>query len=62
MPIIKDEDGRPIFVSEDSEEFKLHEFHQQRNIQIEINSHNHKLKIMKTNLDEINNVTFRRKT
>ena len=48
MPIIKDEDGQPIFVSENSEEFKMHEFHQQRNIQIEINSHNHKLKIMKT--------------
>jgi hypothetical protein len=39
MPIIKDEDGAPIFVSEDSEEFKLHQFHQERNIQIEINSH-----------------------
>jgi len=39
MPIIKDEDGVPIFVSEDSEEFKLHQFHQERNIQIEINSH-----------------------
>lgn len=39
MPIIKDEDGAPIFVNEDSEEFKLHQFHQERNIQIEINSH-----------------------
>ena len=39
MPIIKDEDGQPIFVSENSEEFKMHEFHQQRNIQIEIKKH-----------------------
>jgi hypothetical protein len=46
MPIIKDEDGAPIFVSEDSEEFKLHMFHVERNNQIGIT--NKKIKVMKT--------------
>mgnify|MGYP006285923465 CR=1 FL=1 len=54
MPIIKDEDGAPIFVSEDSEEFKLHMFHVERNNQIEINSHKKSNKMKNSKITSCN--------
>jgi len=49
MPWIKDEDGQPILVSEDSKENKIDEFHAQRDNEIAKNSYNLKnQKTMKT--------------
>ena len=46
MPWIKDEDGQPILVAEDSKENKIDEFHAQRDNEIAKNSYN--LKNQKT--------------